>query len=144
MNEIIEQKDEKQIDIVRHSWTDLDTEQKNGVLALTLARSTNEAARIFKTITKRSRAYFYSKVYPTIKDGWKEISLGLPDDALRILRGGSIAAAYELTEEIKHKDVRIRNKASNDILGHTLANKKGPQVAVQVNTFNAGKYIEEV
>lgn len=124
MIKLLEPPKQIQKDIVGHSWTDLDTEQKNGVLALTLARSTNEAARIFKTTTKRSRAYFYSKVYPTIKDIWKEISLGLPDDALRILRGGSVAAAYELTKEIEHKDVRIRNKASNDILGHVISNKK--------------------
>jgi hypothetical protein len=118
----------------RPQWTDLTTEEKNGVLALTLARSVNEAARIFKTTTGRSRAYFFATVYKKIKPFWQELSQLLPEEALRILRGGSVAAAYELNEELKHRDVKIRNKASNDILDKVLPHK-GLTTPIQINIF---------
>ncbi len=107
--------------VKRLSWTDLNSEQKNGVLALTLSHSVNDAARKFKVFTGRSRAYFYQKIYSVIKDDWKSMTEGLPNDALRILQGGSLAAATELVDEISHRDVKIRNKASNDILDKVIA-----------------------
>lgn len=126
------------------SWTDLTNEQQNAVLALTISRSVNEASRRFKTTTGRSRAYFYSMVYPTVKSFWKDMSENIAGDALRILRGGTIAAAHELVEEVKHRDVKIRNKASNDILGYALPSNKGAGVAVQINNnFNGDKYMED-
>ena len=55
----------------------------------------------------------------------------LPTNALMILQGGSIAAALEIVSEVKHKDVKIRNKASNDILEKVLP--KTPSVMQQFN-----------
>ena len=117
------------------SWHDLNTEQKNAVLALCLGRSVREAATIFRSITKRSKSYFYANVYPTIKPMWRTLSDGLPDEALRVLRGGSLAAARELVHEVENRDVRIRNKASNDILERVMPQKQ-PNVAVTLNQQN--------
>jgi hypothetical protein len=116
------------------SWHDLTTEQKNAVLALCLGKSVREAATIFRSITHRSKSYFYANIYPTVKPMWRELSDGLPDEALRVLRGGSLAAARELVSEVEHRDVRIRNKASNDILERVIPRE--PNIAISMNQQN--------
>lgn len=115
------------------SWTELTNEERCAIIALATSKGINEAARRFKIDTGRSRAYFYAKIYPKIKSFYASLSIGMTEEALRILRGGSIYAAQELVKEIEHKDVRIRNKASNDILEKVL-----PKTPGVVQQFNVG------
>ncbi len=112
------------------SWSNLTELQKNGVLSLILSKNPTQAAKTFRSITKRSISYFWSYVYPGIKENWKQYNITAPEEALRILRGGSISAAYELVEEIKHRDVKIRNKASNDVLSFALPRKETTGVSI--------------
>ena len=101
-------------------WQDLNTDQKNAVLCLAMAKNVTEASKLWKTTTGQGKTKFFMYVYPTIKDIWTKLAPSLPDEALRVLHGGSIAAAYELTKEVTHVDVKIRNKASNDVLDRVL------------------------
>jgi len=112
------------------SWGELSTDQKNCILSLALSQNPTQASQTWRKITKY-KDYKFWMTYRTVKDIWKEVIGGVPTDALRMLQGGSVAAAQELVEEVKHKDVKIRNKASNDILEKVLP--KNPQVMQQIN-----------
>lgn len=118
---------------IKVEWNDLSTDQKNCILSLALSQNPTQASQTWRKITKY-KDYKFWMTYRTVKDIWKEMVASLPTNALMILQGGSIAAALEIVSEVKHKDVKIRNKASNDILEKVLP--KTPSVMQQ---FNVGQ-----
>lgn len=128
------------------AWEELSEKQKNAIIALSLSNSIREASKKYKAMTGYSLSDFWSHVYPTIKETWKEYISNIPDKALMMLKGGSLKAVKELIDEVDHYDVEIRHKASKVIVEGVVLKKesdnKNPNINIPIQ-INVDKYIEE-
>ncbi len=97
-------------------------------LAVVVSNTMQEAADMLgvdrSTVYRRIDRYKLNDVIDSV-----------PERALKTLKIGSVAAAEEFIDQLRHRDVGVRREAAKEILDRVgVGTKDGPVIAQQINT----------
>lgn len=118
--------------VEQKKWRDLDRDERAVVVAELVTAKVKDA---YDLVGFKSSKYHQikRKIAPLIDELQKEI----PSQALQVLAGGSVMAARELVDELRHFNIDVRHRAAVAILDRVSGfnpDKEGKvQVGVQVN-----------